>query len=75
MKLEIRIENNEPIIFFTDDLDHGKMIICYSRIGQHATASRGYMRTLAKPETKEQMIKAWLLIEEYANHAIYTLQL
>ena len=65
MKIECKIEDdNSPILFFIDEKNpRNKMIMCYSRIGQHAEASRGYMRKCRKPETTEIKKCLDLLIE------------
>ena len=38
MKLDIRLESGDPIIFFPDEVDHGKLIICYTWEDEHSTA-------------------------------------
>jgi hypothetical protein len=66
MKLEIRLEDGKPIIFFTDALNQSKNIQCYSMADQHNHASRGYMRSLPKPETAHEKNMAWDLLKHYA---------
>ena len=70
MKIELRIEDDKPIIFFTDEIERDKTISCYCDNGQHAMASRAYMRSLKKPSTHEQMADCWWLINRYTSHVI-----
>jgi len=52
MKLEIRLEDGKPIIFWTDNPDdRPHEIAAYGMHCEHVTASRGYMRKCKKPET------------------------
>jgi hypothetical protein len=67
MKLELRLEDGKPVIFFTDDIDHGKLITCYSAIGQHSSASRSYMRGLPKPVKPTDMVLCWKLLGQYSQ--------
>jgi hypothetical protein len=67
MKLELRIEDGKPILFFLDVENRDRSIQCY-RIGtEHSNASRAYMRSLPKPETAQEKNDCWGLLDHYAN--------
>ena len=66
MKLEIRIEAGGPILFFHDIENRDKSIPCYTKYYEHGTATRAYMRSLAKPTTAEELRAAWALLGLYA---------
>ncbi len=69
MKIECKIEDgNSPVLFFPDEQNpRNKTIMCYSRIGQHSEASRGYMRECRKPETENEIKKCLDLLIEWAK--------
>jgi len=67
MKLELRLEDGKPILFFTDIENRDKKIDCYTIREQHGISSRAYMRSLPKPETAEQKNAAWALLKHYAD--------
>ena len=67
MKLEIRLEAGEPIIFFLDDVDKRKQIACWNVKESHNVASRGYMRSLELPVTQAQQSKVWATLAIYAR--------
>lgn len=67
MKLEIRMADGDPVIFFIDDLSEDKSIPCYSKKDSHDYTTRGYMRRLRKPETESDIRKSWNLLIEYAK--------
>ena len=67
MKLEIRIEQGAPILFFTDSENHDKTIDCYTLREEHSSAQRAYMRSLKKPVTPEELSAAWALLGTYSN--------
>lgn len=73
MKIEVRIEGDTPILFFTDEIEQDKTISCWD--GSHCASSRAYMRSLKKPETPDQQLKAWGMLERYAAHVVYTMKL
>ena len=70
MKIELRLEDGKPIIFFPDEMKLDKTISCYCENGQNATSSRAYMRSLKKPSTHEQMADCWRLLHNYSNHLV-----
>ena len=67
MKLDIRIEDGEPIIFFVDEITFDQNIMCYSASAEHNYATRGYMRGLKKPETPGEFAGAWRCLLNYGN--------
>ena len=73
MKIELRLEDDKPIIFFADEMKLDKTISCYCDSGQHAIASRAYMRSLKKPSTHEQIAGCWRLLNRYTSHVISNL--
>ena len=73
MKIELRLEDGKPIIFFPDGMKLDKTISCYCDNGQHAIASRAYMRSLKKPSTHEQMEDCWQLLKRYTSYVIANL--
>lgn len=70
MKIELRIEDGKPIIFFTDEVERDKSINCWTVQTEHATASRAYMRQLEKPVTHDQQIACWRALNHYSNKLI-----
>lgn len=68
MKLELRIEQGAPILFFHESENRDKSIDCYTMRAEHATASRAYMRSLKKPATVEELRAAWALLRSYATN-------
>ena len=74
MKLDIRLESGNSIIFFPDDVDHGKLITCYSKTEQHSTAQRAYMRSLPGPVTDTEHRKVWDLLAHYSVVALTALR-
>lgn len=67
MKLELRLEQGAPILFFHDSENRDRSIDCYTMRAEHATASRAYMRSLKKPATVEELRAAWALLGTYSN--------
>ena len=74
MKLDIRLESGDPIIFFPDEVDHGKLIICYTWEDEHSTAQRAYMRSLPGPVTDTEHRKVWDLLAHYSVVALTALR-
>lgn len=74
MKLETRLEDGKPIIFLLSEIDHN-MVQCYTDKEMHASATRGYMRSLPKPETRTDVLACWELLTRYAAHVVYTMKL
>jgi hypothetical protein len=71
MRIEIRIEDDRPILFFPDEVQNDKTINCWTVHAEHATASRSYMRGLAKPTTPEQLKSCWRALNIYSSHVDY----
>ena len=67
MKLELRIEDGKPILFFLDVENRDRSIQCYTIGTEHSQASRAYMRKLPKPETAHEKNLAWALLKHYAD--------
>ena len=67
MKLEIRLEDGKPILFFTDSENRDKTIDCYTQRDGHNTAARAYMRRLSKPSTGEDLGACWALLGAYGT--------
>jgi hypothetical protein len=76
MKIELRMENGEPIIFLPDD-DTGKpnFIACYTENEQHSEAQRAYMRSLKKPSSDAEFLLCWQTLQRYAKHVVYTMKI
>lgn len=71
MKLEIRIENGKPILFWLDDPDeHGENVTCFTMQDMHNTSSKAYMRDLPKPETKEDYTQAFRVLASWSAHVL-----
>ena len=68
MKLEIRLEQGAPILFFTDIENHDKSIDCYTLREEHSSTTRAYMRSLKKPSTRGELRAAWSLLGTYATN-------
>lgn len=69
MKIEIYLEDGKPLIVFADQINYDKTIVCYSQCEEHTSATRGYLRKLAKPETEEEIAEAWRALGNYARIA------
>lgn len=67
MKIEIYIEDGAPLLVFPKDIQRDKTMVCYSVREGHSNASRGYLRTLAMPETAEEIKAAWLVLSRYTE--------
>lgn len=68
MKLDIRLEKGEPILFFTDCVEKSTGFIeCYTRHDGHSMASRDYMYRLPKPETQEHLKACSETLEAWAR--------
>lgn len=68
MKIDIRMEDGSPVIFWTDNPDmRNGIIMSYAKIGQHSEACRAYMRSLKKPTTKEEIDAAFNLLYEWSR--------
>ena len=67
MKIEFRIEQGAPLIVFPDELERDKSIGVWSAREEHATAQRGYLRTLRKPETEDEKKASWRALRFYCN--------
>jgi len=74
MKIEARIEDGKPIIFLLSEIDRN-MVQCYTDKEQHASATRSYMRSLPKPETRADILACWETLTRYADHVAYTMKL
>ena len=72
MKIDIRMEDNEPILFFLDiDIDSkNNLIQCFNHKEMHNQASRAYMRSLKKPISNDDILKSFRLLKFYSNEAI-----
>ena len=68
MKIEVRLENGKPILFFPEYVNHDKTIVCYAELGGDSRASRAYMRSLPKPITSAERIECWLTLARYAEY-------
>lgn len=68
MKLEIRLENGNPILFFTDSENRDKTIDCYTQREEHSSAARAYMRSLKKPSTGDELGACWALLGAYGTN-------
>lgn len=67
MKLDIRLEDNNPIIFLLDFDNYQDKIHCYNLNSECNMASRAYMRSLKKPESKADLMASWQLLQHYAT--------
>ena len=74
MKLDIRLEDGNPIIFFPEETDHKKMIACYTRKEEHSAAQRAYMRSLPKPVSQADYRRVWDLLAHYSVVALTALR-
>lgn len=74
MKLEVRIEDGKPVIFLLSEIEENK-VTCYTSKEGHCSATRGYMRSLPKPQTRGEILEAWILLERYANSVAYAMRL
>lgn len=66
MKIEIYMEDGQPLIVFPQLINYDKTVSVYSQTEQHSSATRGYLRTLKQPETKEEIAAAWRALAWYA---------
>jgi hypothetical protein len=71
MRIEIRLENGKPILFFPEEIERDKSIACYCETEGHASAARAYMRRLPKPESPADALACWRVLERYVKHVIY----
>ena len=71
MKIDIRIEDNAPIIFL---IDNNGYIIGFNKKEGHVSASRAYMRSLKKPDNRNHILESWRLLAQWANIGIDTLK-
>ena len=68
MKIDIRLEQGKPIMFFTDFVEKSTGFIeSYTRHDGHSMASRDYMYGLPKPETQEQVMACCEVLEAWAQ--------
>lgn len=68
MKIDIRLEQGKPILFFTDFVEKTTGLIeCYTDHDGHSLASRDYMYRLSKPETPEQFKACSKTLEGWAR--------
>lgn len=67
MKIIVKIEESKPLICFPENLSGDNGILAFSQIDGHVTISRGYMRNLRDPETREELAHAWRALEIYAK--------
>lgn len=74
MKLEIRLEDGKPIIFLLSEIDRN-MVTCFTDKESHSSATRGYMRSLPKPKTRNEIFASWETLERYANSVSYAMKL
>lgn len=67
MKLELYIEHGAPLLVFPQQIERDKSLTCYSMREGHASAARGYLRTLKRPQTREELRACWGLLKHYAQ--------
>lgn len=68
MKLDIRMEQGRPIIFWTDDPDATQhTVTCYTLHDGHNSSSRAYMRGLPKPQTAEDFDRVMSTLAAWAQ--------
>ena len=68
MKIDIRLEQGKPILFFTDFVNKNTGLIeCFTIHDGHSEASRDYMYRLPKPETQEQFKACSETLEAWAR--------
>lgn len=67
MKLELYIEQGHPLLVFPQQVERDKTMVCYSMREGHASAARGYLRTLKRPQSREDMRACWVLLKHYAQ--------
>lgn len=67
MKIEIYMEDGKPLIVFADQINGDKTVNCCSQQDGHTQATRAYLRTLPRPETREQLRAAWHALKWYAS--------
>ncbi|WP_315127292.1 hypothetical protein [Comamonas antarctica] len=65
MKIEFRIEDGQTLLLFPHDENRDKTITVWSEKQEHASAARGYLRTLRKPETPGEQKDAWRTLRKY----------
>jgi hypothetical protein len=72
MKIDIRLEDGKPILFFLniDVNSKNNLINCFNHKEMHNQASRAYMRSLKKPLTKNELLESFRLLKYYANEFI-----
>lgn len=76
MKIEIRMENGEPILFFPDDeAGAPNLIACYTEKEQHNEAQRAYMRRLKKPCSDSERLLCWQVLRRYGKYVVYTMKI
>lgn len=67
MKIQILIEDGAALLAFSDRENHNKTLDVYSQTEGHSTATRAYLRSLAKPKTEDEILSCWRLLHRYAN--------
>ena len=75
MKLTLKIEDGQPVIFWTDDpaASPGR-VTCYTFKDEHGEATRAYMRGLQTPHTIADLLACFDLLERWSKHCAYTLK-
>lgn len=71
MKIDIRMEDNKPIIFLIDDEGY---IVGFNKKEGHVSVSRAYMRSLKKPDNRNHILECWRLLSQWANIGIDALK-
>lgn len=73
MKIEMRLEDGKPIIFLLSEIEKNQ-VTCWTDKEQHSSATRGYMRSLPKPQTGQDLLACWQTLCRYADHVAYTMR-
>lgn len=69
MKIDIRMEDGRPVLFFPDETGANRRVPFFSLTDGHGEACRAYMRRLPKPATPAEKLRAWQALRIYAGHA------
>jgi hypothetical protein len=72
MKLDIRLEDGKPAIFWVDhpDAKNSHMVLCFTASDSHTYASRAYLRSLPIPLTREELQSSARLLRQFG--ALYS---
>lgn len=71
MKIIVKMEDCKPVLFFPEEQNDDKTIQCFSTTDGHAPANRAYMRSLKAPQTKDELLRAFLVLARYAKNSAY----